>query len=415
MFSNDYFLEENHEKLYNWDMDQNSIFSSTKEDLPYFNLFDNSSDKHYLLLNSFSDHGTTDSIGKYPKDESKHPTTDAEDSLKAKKKIFKVKKYVEYDEILKEIYTEGEENNEEISKTKNKLLNRKRFTLKKKEESFVKLSQKEKVEKLSKLSKLVKRYRRKYTCLQGKIKNNITKIFQKYLYEKLKINYKNKYLNHNLNLDLYQLIKTLRRLHNINNCEYSDQKNVLENLINSIADNKLPFDSINFKKICTQIRLFLPKEKIKYINKKGSQITIQFPQREVKITKKEYETYHKYINKNDVLRQIFGMEKSVSLYTNPANSNNFQLIPIITLPTINLPLKEIIPNGKQAFLVINGKNVSLGGNEVRENVLYNQNQSTDKNDNLKEPSIIQFPLQNDSHKNLLNPIYLIAAKDNTWE
>jgi hypothetical protein len=406
MFTNDLFFEDNHDiQAFNWEMDQNSIFSSTKEDMP-FNMFDSSSDKHYLVPHSFSDNGTADTYGKYPKEECRQPTTEVEENIRPRKKLFKVKKYVEYDEILKEIYSDNEENTEEISKTKNKLLNRKRFTLKKKDENFGKLTQKEKVEKLSKLSKLVKRYRRKYTCLQGKIKNNITKIFQKYLYEKLKINYKNKYLNHNLNLDLFQVTKTLRRLHNGNNFEYSDQRNVLENMVNMIADNKLPFDSVNFKKICTQVRMYLPKEKIKYINKKGSQITIQFPEREVKITKKEYDTYQNYINNNDVLRRIFGMEKEQGTnQQSNSNVNNLQLIPVFTLPMMNLTLQELINKGTQGFLLINGAGSVLNG-EGKEIVPFNHSGLAALQERMKENSMFQVPLQNDATQS--NTLYLIS-------
>jgi len=351
---NDFSLDDNNHdnELNYWEMDHNSIFSTSKDDLA-MNLFEEPMKKSPILHNNFSfpdRNSSTENNTKIAKDECKQQTTEMDENPKVKKKLFKVKKYVEYDEILKEIYSEGEENNEEISKTKNKLLNRKRLTFKKKEDTFAKLSQKEKVEKLGQLSKLVKRYRRKYTCLQSKIKNNITKIFQKYIYEKLKINYKNKYLNHNLNVDLYQVVKSLRKLHSANNFEYSDQKYVLENMVNLIADNKIPLDSINFKKICTQVRLMLPKEKVKHINKKVSQITVQFADREIKITKKEYDTYFSYINNNDVLKRILGLEnESVSSphYANNVNNysaNKLQLIPIITLPYMNF--QEMINKNK---------------------------------------------------------------------
>jgi len=219
----------------------------------------------------------------------------------------------------------------------------------------------------------VKRYRRKYTCLQSKVKNNISKIFQKYLFEKLKINYKNKYLNHNLNIDLFTLTKTLRKLHSSNRFELSDQKHMLENLINSLADGTLPLDSINFSKICTQIRLLLPKEKIKYINKKGSQITIQFPEREVKITKKEYEAYHDFINNNNVLRKIFGFNQETSSVpqltsANPTsnfnfnnNNNHVQLLPILSIPEMNF--SKGVPQGY--LLAINNSNY-FSGNEQQQ-------------------------------------------------
>lgn len=274
-----------------------------------------------------------------------------------------MKRYVEYDEILKEIYSENdEESHEDISKTKNKLLNRKRVSIRRKEENFSKLSQKEKVEKMTKLSKLVKRYRRKHQCLQTKIKNNIGKIFYKHLCEKLKINYKNKYLNHNLNLDLFQVIKALSKVHSYDGFEYVDQKYAIETLINLLAEGKLPLDSINFKKICTQLRLMLPKESIKYLNKKGSQITIQFPEREIKISKKEYEKYHNYINNNDVLRKIFGIEREerhipqLNAAKKCMINNGMQFLPVLAVPMMSLPAE--FGNTQRPFLLaVNNGNI----------------------------------------------------------
>jgi len=186
----------------------------------------------------------------------------------------------------------------------------------------------------------------------------------------IKINYKNKYLNHNLNLDLFQLVKSLKKLNSHNRCfEYSDQMRALETLINTIAEGKIPFDSINFKKICTQLRLLLPKEKVKYINKKGSQITIQFPEQEVKITKKEYMVYHDYINNNEVLRRIFGLESS----NHNAFHNGIQLIPVITVPVMNLPaFQEILSKvPQQKLLFFNNENIVLPNNSTAEKSIDN--------------------------------------------
>jgi len=370
-----------------------------------FNLFDETNIHSLKPTNSFSESGSTELACKGIKEESRQEEISQyeETSMKTKRKLFKVKKYVEYDEILKEIYSENEENYEDISKTKNKLLNRKRFTLRKKDENFSKLSQKEKVEKLSQLSKLVKRYRRKYTCLQSKIKNNISKIFQKYLFEKLKINYKNKYLNHNLNLDLFQVVKSFRKLNSAKNLDYSDQKHVLETLVNVIADNKIPFDSINFKKLCTQVRLLLPKEKIKYINKKGSQITIQFPEREVKVTKTEYNAYHDYINNNEILRKIFGIERQGTFcQSNQVNGNNIQLIPVITVPMFNLPaFQEMLAKGGQQKVFL------LGGNDSM--MLPYTNTTQTATEKSIDTSFDQQ--QGDTQNNVLNTFFLLDERN----
>ena len=136
-------------------------------------------------------------------------------------------------------------------------------------------------------------------------------------------------------------------------------------MLELIADNKLPFDSINFKKICTQIRIFLPNDKIKYINKKGSQITIQLPERDLKISKTEYDYYQNYINNNFILRRNFGLEKENLSGENVNNFSNLQLIPIITMPMMNLQLQELIKKGSQGFILINKFDENLQGN--REN------------------------------------------------
>jgi len=279
---------------------------------------------------------------------------------------------------LKEIYSADEESNEDVSKTKNKLLNKKRQCIKLKKEDFSKLNGKEKVDKMTKLSKLVKRYRRKYQCLQTKVKNNIQKIFYKHLCEKLKINYKNKYLNHNLNMDLFNVVKALTKLHSFDGFEYSDQKHAVETLINLLADGKMPLDSIAFKKICTQMRLLLPKEATKYINKKGSQITIQFPEREIKIGKREYEMYQQHINNNEVLRKVFGIERDINVNVNVnnnynctgvvpqqnmkisiANANNgnntgLQFLPVFALPVLGLPEMGAMSQQQPFFIAMNG-------------------------------------------------------------
>jgi len=163
-------------------------------------------------------------------------------------------------------------------------------------------------------------------------------------------------------LDLFQLVKTLRRLHSSNSFEYTDQAYALETLINLISGNKLPFDSLQFKMICSQIRLFLEKEKVRYVNKKGSQITIQFPEREIKISKKEYDCFQTYINSNDVLRKIFGLEKveqNQTIAQDCSGNGNIQLIPIFMLPMINL--SDYVKKGGQNFFLANNNNSNNGG------------------------------------------------------
>ena len=362
MISNDYLLEENQDNhLNSWA--QNSMYFSTKEDFS-LNMIDTHYKKNLVQL-SYSENANANKFN-YSIEEHYNPDSHTEDIKTKRKKIFIVKKYVEYDEILKEIYSDGDENLEETMKTQNKLLKKKRVPIKKKEKNYLYLNQLEKVEKLNRLSKLVKRYRRKYSGLQEKIKKNIRKIFKKYIYKKLNINFKNKYLNHNLNLDLFQLIKTLKRIHSVN-FENFDEKHIIENLINLIAENKIPFDSINFKKICSQIRLFLPNDKIRYVNKKSFNYTINFPEREIKISEIEYDFYRNYLNKYDVLRSIFGLKEEK--YINASCKDEAQYKPIVSSLIKNLIQDEKF-KGTNGFLVIN-ENINSSskvGGEIINNI-----------------------------------------------
>jgi len=194
---------------------------------------------------------------------------------------------------------------------------------------------------------------------------------------------------------LFQLTKTLRRLHSAKKLEYCDQKSSLENLVNLIADNKLPFDSINFKKICTQIRLLLPKDRIKYISKKGSQITIQFPEREVKITKKEYDYYQGYINNNEILRKTFGLSPLKQKEPITSSGKNLQYFPVITLP-FNFPLQELINKGAQSFILLNNNN--LGSNETNPQNAYAGAALTDQRDDHQNGVFNTMFLVNDDGK-----------------
>jgi len=227
-------------------------------------------------------------------------------------KLFKVKKFIRYEEILKEICPDEDLQDNEIgNKSLNKQKKRRHIGFSK-NVNFSKLSSKDKNEKLKNLSKLVKLYRRKIQSMENRLKQNIPKIFKKYLYKKLGINIKNKYLNPKLNFDLKNFINAQRQLLS-HEFEYNDQRYTLINLINLIADKTIHFESIQFKKICSQVRLFLPKDKIKYISKTNKQSSLIFKEKEAYISKIEYDFCAKYRNDEKIMRTIFGITENCNV------------------------------------------------------------------------------------------------------
>jgi len=91
-----------------------------------------------------------------------------------------------------------------------------------------------------------------------------------------------------------------------------------------IAEQKLQFDTINFQKICTQIRLFISNEQSNYISKRGKKITFSFPEKDINITSKEYELYSKYKDKEDIIRTIVGITEDLqnNIYPERINFEN---------------------------------------------------------------------------------------------
>ena len=121
------------------------------------------------------------------------------------------------------------------------------------------------------------------------------------------INTKNKYVPPEFTFDFDKICRALKRVRNHEDFEYSDQKHLIENVINMIAEDKLKLDSLGYKRICSQIRMLLNKEQIKYVSKKNSKVTVSFPETEVYITKLEYNKLKKYKDKEEILRAILGV------------------------------------------------------------------------------------------------------------
>lgn len=233
-----------------------------------------------------------------------------------RKKIFRIKKYVKYNKFLNEICSD-----EEVSDSDKKKLGEpgaKKISPFSKV-NFSKLKAEEKDERLKNLAKLVKRLRRKVRNLEHKVRFNATKLLNKHIWNKLGINTKNKYLQPEFNFDFDKIWKALRKVRDYEDFEYDDQKHLIENVINFVAEDKLKLDSLTYRRICSQIRLLMNKERVKYISKKQQKVTVSFPETEVNISNMEYAKIIKFKENEEVLRAVLGVydqnEKAVKVIT----------------------------------------------------------------------------------------------------
>lgn len=235
------------------------------------------------------------------------------------RKLFRIKKYTKYNKYLNEICTDSDNTDEEKKKMKDPQ-GKKISPFSK--VNFSKLKVEEKDERLKNLAKLVKRLRRKVRNLENKVRFNASKLLNKYVWTKLGINTKNKYVPPEFSFDFEKICRALKRIRNHDEFEFADQKLLIENVINLIAEGKLHLNSLGFKRICSQIRMLLNKEQIKYISKKNSKVTVSFPETEVYITKMEYNKLKKFKDKEEILRAILGVydedEKAVKISIEPA-------------------------------------------------------------------------------------------------
>jgi hypothetical protein len=167
--------------------------------------------------------------------------------------------------------------------------------------NFNKLSENEKDNRLKNLSVLITRLRKKIRNLETKCQKNVANNTKSYIDSQLSINGKDS----GFNLD--HLIKALKVVKDHNEHHYEDEKNILENFIVLLAEERLSLNSIHFKKICSQIRMFLDKEKINFISKKGQKIIYSFKERDIFITPQEYDQYKEFKNNERVIRTIMGI------------------------------------------------------------------------------------------------------------
>ena len=252
--------------------------------------------------------------------------------------------------------------------------------------NFKKLNDTEKEERLKNLAKSVKKLRRKVKSLESKFKSNGNKIVNKFISENINLKKKNTYVP---NFDLDKLCRALKVIKDSEKHEYDDQRNLIENLIELIADERITPDSVNYKKLCTQIRLFLGKEKVKYIAKRGQKITFSFPEKDINISSKEYELYSKYKDKEDVIRTIVGLKED-EVYEEYPSLINFE-------PKKQKSLKE---------------ELILSNQQKNENAFGNINDKLNKGFNLTNTNKIKdllslglCPSGNSVQNLLLNSIY----------
>lgn len=164
--------------------------------------------------------------------------------------------------------------------------------------NFSKLSDSEKDSRLKNLSSLITRLRKKIRNLDSKY-SNLTEIkLKKILNDKI---------GNNCNLNLDELVQSLKILYGFNHHEFRDQIYLIQNLIKLISSGKLRPDSINYKKICTQVRMMLNIKDIEYISSDANSIDIDFGENSIKIGPSEYEHYKDFINNERVMRLVFGL------------------------------------------------------------------------------------------------------------
>jgi len=170
------------------------------------------------------------------------------------------------------------------------------------------LSNLEKVEKLKILSKVVRRYRRKIKNIRKKIKQNSEKLFSKYLNKKLTKTKKAPKSTQKSSLSLNNMVLALKKMRYNPEAEFSDDTKALENLITLIASGTLRPDSMQFKIIATQLRGLLEEERIKRLDRE-SKISINLPEKNMYITKKELEFYKHAGEDESIYRAILGIRQ----------------------------------------------------------------------------------------------------------
>ena len=328
------------------------------------------------------------------------------------RKIFRIKKYTRYNKYLNEICTDSDASEEEKKKLKDQKIKKiSPFS----KVNFSKLKIEEKDERLKNLAKLVKKLRRKTRNLENKIRFNASKLLNKYIWTKLGINTKNKYNPPEFSFDFDKICKALKRAKNHEDFEFADEKHLIENLINLISEDKLKLDSLGYKRICSQIRMLLDKDQIKYISKKNTKVTVSFPESDVFITKTEFNYLKKYKDKEEILRAILGVydqdEKTIKISIENLNEENIdEKVEVKESKVVEKPFfrENIQKNSKDEKSEFNNKIISKGIND--KNVICNNNINQSFLHNIDQ--IINYKNGNNQMNMSIFPNYINNIENN---
>ena len=323
------------------------------------------------------------------------------------KKIFKIKKFIKYNKIINEFCSDDEmsdnfklqereiENNKDPEKRKISPFSKVNFS---------KLRVEEKDERLKNLALLVKRLRRKVRNLEHKVKFNATKLLNRHLWNKLGINSKNKYMRPEIQFDFDKICKALKKIRNSQDLEFSDEKNIIENIINLIAEGDLKINSLTFKRICSQIRLLLPSDKVKYIDKRATEKIIKTEEKEILISEKEYNSLLRYKENSDLMQCLYGLETKLKEEPSINHENKLHLLNEIKLNKSN---KDYIEDKIIASEQNTNNNLFAGllkNNDLNNSLFVNQANPNQNNINLTNLNTV----------NGLNNINNFNNKDNSF-
>lgn len=284
--------------------------------------------------------------------------------------------------------------------------------------NFTKLSAAEKEERLKNLAKLIKRLRRKVRNLEKKFKQNASKTFNKFVTHSMTINNKrtdpkNKnndrlLMKNKLNTSLEKLCRAMNNLRNCQTHEYEDQIYLIENLTNLIAEDRLPLDSIHFKKICTQVRLLLEEEKVRHTSSLEQKVVFSFPEKEVSITSKEYDLYSQFKDKEDVMRAILGVQTGAFKKQSNPQKINFNFSKSKSEINPNSPISAKIKMNKiesnNYLSNFQGNNVTYKSNNDNNNINNLNNINNISNTTSNQFTNVHNPANNfENFNNYMNP------------
>lgn len=211
--------------------------------------------------------------------------------------------------------------------------------------NFSKLTAEEKERRCHNMSKEVKQLRRKIRNMEERLARASTGG-----------EYRPEEGNASVNESLVQRAKD--KLRSYSDYELSDQKDLIENLCTVISQERLKPDSLAFYMLCTLVRGFLTQEEWnKYQNSAqnhgnnddndqfgNKEILVSFPEKEVRISKKEFKVFAPYHENEQIMRLLTGQLRDIGssskengafigndqvdllgkMMQNGSNGNNFQ-------------------------------------------------------------------------------------------